>query len=97
MIVEVGDEIGLALRVAGIVPQVPPLEWIVTKIVELALAAPGCSHTHCPGAVERPSPLPPPRSFRLRKGTAPPPVNCGSVTFQRSIALIGMRSAVRDC
>ena len=41
MIVEVGDEIGLALRVAGIVPQVPPLEWIVTKIVELPLAAPG--------------------------------------------------------
>src|SRR5439155_417984 len=47
-----------------------------------------------PGTVECPSPLAPPRSFRLRKGTAPPPVNCGSVPFHRSIALFWMSRGV---
>src|SRR5439155_3000228 len=54
-----------------------------------------------PGAVaagySSPARVLPAKSFRLRKGTAPPPVNCGSVPFQRSIALFWMRSAVRDC
>src|SRR5438093_6482342 len=50
---------------------------------------------HGPGAVERPSA--PPRSFRLRKGSAPLPVNCGSVPFHRSIALFWMRSGVSAC
>src|SRR2546422_5472653 len=50
----------------------------------------------CPGTVECPSPLTPPRSLRLRKGTAPPPVNCGRVPFHLSIALFWMSRGVSD-
>src|SRR5712691_481134 len=39
MVVQIRDEIGLALRIPTIVPQVPPLERIVTEIVALALGA----------------------------------------------------------
>src|SRR5207247_2534973 len=79
----------LVLNDTRVVPAPAP-EWRAAR-GSLRPTAP-----QCPGTVECPSPLTPPRSFRLRKGTAPPPVNCGSVPFHRSIALFWMSNAVSD-